>query len=116
MTQLFASAVKRIVNSSGKTAVYKRFSPTRDLANLSRTNTPTSYTIKIHMRTAQDTQLEGAVHNQMREVRIPASNLGFIPEINDQIEVDSKIYKVEAVDIRNHAGVNLLYILKVRGN
>lgn len=116
MTIAFATSVKRIIDMAGQSVVYTSKGAITRNADLSRTSTDTNYTLKCHMRKSKDSHMQGNVSDNIRDCRIAAKGLVFIPKRGDSLDDGVNIFSVSDVDSRQHAGVILEYILKVRGN
>ena len=116
MTIAFATSVKRIIDMAGQSVTYtSKGTPTRN-TDLSISSTDTNHTIKVHMRKSKDSAMQGNVSENMRDCRLAAQGLAFTPKNGDLIDDGVNIFNVGDVDSRQHAGVLLEYILKVRGN
>lgn len=111
---MFDSAVQRIINTHGVSAIYNRTTEgTYDIESGSATNSVTSHSIKTYMKHMRSNQYNfpNLIGKEVGLFYIYADSIPFVPEVQDSIVYNSRQYKVDSVQSHSANGSIVLYRL-----
>jgi len=112
MSNAFLRATAYAIDRHGLTATYTVV--TEGVYNVetgSTTNTTTAYSVKMYMRQIRASQFNypNLIGQESGLFYILATNLGFMPQAQDQITYAGKTYKVDSVQQHTAEGSVVLY-------